>query len=48
MTASFGVSGWQSNVPQGSTLDALIAKCDEGVYASKAAGRNRVTARPIT
>jgi two-component system cell cycle response regulator len=45
VTASFGVAGWQSNVPQGSTFDALVARCDEGVYASKAAGRNCVTAR---
>ncbi len=47
VTASFGVAGWQSNVPQGSTFDALVALCDEGVYASKAAGRNCVTARPL-
>jgi diguanylate cyclase (GGDEF)-like protein len=47
VTASFGVAGWQSNVPQGSTFDALVARCDEGVYASKAAGRNCVTARPM-
>ena len=40
MTASFGVAGWKSNVLQGSTFDALVARCDEGVYASKAAGRN--------
>ncbi|HEY4370175.1 MAG TPA: diguanylate cyclase [Steroidobacteraceae bacterium] len=43
VTASFGVSGWQDTVLQGSTLDALIGRCDSGVYASKAAGRNRVT-----
>ena len=43
VTASFGVSGWKGVVPQGSTLDALIGRCDSGVYASKAAGRNRVT-----
>lgn len=42
VTASFGVSGWKGNVPQGATLDALMAKCDAGVYSSKAAGRNRV------
>jgi len=47
VTASFGVAGWQSSVPQGSTFDALVARCDEGVYASKAAGRNCVTARPM-
>ena len=47
VTASFGVAGWQSNVPQGSTFDALVARCDEGVYASKAASRNCVTTRPM-
>jgi two-component system, cell cycle response regulator len=43
VTASFGVSGWSGNVPQGATLDALMARADEGVYASKAAGRNQVS-----
>ena len=43
VTASFGASGWQAAVPSEATLDALMAKCDAGVYASKAAGRNRVT-----
>ena len=47
VTASFGVAGWRENVPQGSTFDALVARCDEGVYASKAAGRNCVTVRPM-
>jgi two-component system cell cycle response regulator len=47
VTASFGAAGWQSNVPQGSTFDALVARCDEGVYASKAAGRNCVSTRPM-
>lgn len=47
VTASFGVAGWQDKVPQGSTFDALVARCDEGVYASKAAGRNCVTPRPM-
>jgi diguanylate cyclase (GGDEF)-like protein len=47
VTASFGVAGWQNNVPQGSTFDALVARCDEGVYASKAAGRNCVSTRPM-
>jgi two-component system cell cycle response regulator len=47
VTASFGVAGWHHNVPQGSTFDALVARCDEGVYASKAAGRNCVTSRPL-
>ena len=47
VTASFGVSGWRAVVPVGATLDRLMARCDEGVYASKAAGRNRVTVEPL-
>lgn len=47
VTASFGTSGWKALVPNESTLDALMAKCDAGVYASKAAGRNRVTTEPM-
>jgi two-component system cell cycle response regulator len=47
VTASFGVSGWRKVVPQGSTFDALVSKCDAGIYASKAAGRNRVTVEPM-
>jgi two-component system, cell cycle response regulator len=47
VTASFGASGWGDKIPRGSTLDALMAKCDVGVYASKAAGRNRVTLEPM-
>ena len=43
VTASFGASGWKELVPAGATLDALMGKCDAGVYASKAAGRDRVT-----
>lgn len=43
VTASFGVSGWKGLTPHTATLDGLIARCDAGVYASKAAGRNRVT-----
>lgn len=43
VTASFGASGWSGAVPAGSLLDALLAKCDAGVYASKAGGRNRVS-----
>jgi two-component system cell cycle response regulator len=43
VTASFGASGWKEIVPAGATLDALMGKCDAGVYASKAAGRNQVT-----
>lgn len=43
VSASFGVSGWREKVPPGATLDSLMARCDAGVYASKAAGRNRIT-----
>ena len=43
VSASFGVSGWRDKVPQGATLDSLMARCDAGVYASKDAGRNRIT-----
>ncbi|WP_116808844.1 diguanylate cyclase [Steroidobacter cummioxidans] len=43
VSASFGVSGWRDKVPQGATLDSLMARCDSGVYASKAAGRNRIS-----
>jgi len=43
VSASFGVSGWRDKVPQGATLDSLMARCDAGVYASKAAGRNRIS-----
>ncbi|HEX7011458.1 MAG TPA: diguanylate cyclase [Steroidobacteraceae bacterium] len=47
VTASFGVCGWKNSVPQGASLDTLIARCDEGVYASKSAGRDRVTVVPM-
>ncbi|HKU16123.1 MAG TPA: diguanylate cyclase [Steroidobacteraceae bacterium] len=47
VTASFGVAGWKDVVPQGATFDALVGRCDEGVYASKAAGRNCVSTRPL-
>jgi two-component system cell cycle response regulator len=47
VTASFGVSGWASVVPTGATLDALMMRCDSGVYASKANGRNRVTTEAL-
>jgi diguanylate cyclase (GGDEF)-like protein len=43
VTASFGVAGWAGNAPLSASLDALIGRCDAGVYASKAAGRNAVT-----
>jgi len=47
VTASFGVSGWDGQVPQNASLDALIAHCDACVYESKSQGRNRVTTRPM-
>jgi diguanylate cyclase (GGDEF)-like protein len=47
VSASFGVSGWRDKVPQGSTLDSLMARCDSGVYASKAAGRNSITTESL-
>ncbi len=43
VTASFGVSGWQPGMVIDTALDKLIAAADTGVYASKSAGRNRVT-----
>jgi two-component system cell cycle response regulator len=48
ITASFGVSGWSDAVPELGSVDSLIAKCDAGVYASKAGGRDRVTVEPMT
>lgn len=45
VTASFGAVGWESAVPIKASLDELIARCDQCVYASKSAGRNRVTAQ---
>jgi len=47
VSASFGVSGWREKVPMGATLDSLMAQCDSGVYASKAAGRNRITTESL-
>lgn len=47
VTASFGVSGWADGVPADATLDALLARCDAGVYSSKAAGRDRVSIEPM-
>jgi diguanylate cyclase (GGDEF)-like protein len=47
VTASFGVSGWKDAAKEGTSLDALIARCDAGVYASKAGGRNRVNTESI-
>ncbi|HEY5810673.1 MAG TPA: diguanylate cyclase [Povalibacter sp.] len=47
VTASFGVSGWKGLVPTSPSFDTLIGRCDAGVYASKAAGRNRATMDPM-
>lgn len=47
VSASFGVSGWRDKVPKGATLDAVMARCDSGVYASKAAGRNRISTESL-
>lgn len=47
VSASFGVSGWMDTVPKGASLDVLMARCDSGVYASKAAGRNRITTEAL-
>jgi hypothetical protein len=47
VSASFGASGWTDATPKGASFDTLIAQCDAGVYASKAAGRNCVTANPL-
>ncbi len=43
LTVSFGVTGWDAAVPAGSVVDDMVARCDAGLYESKAAGRNRVT-----
>lgn len=43
ITASFGVSGWQGEVPFEASFDELIASCDTAVYDSKNGGRNRVS-----
>ena len=47
VTASFGVAGWKGNAPLSASLDVLIGRCDAGVYASKAAGRNKVTVEEL-
>lgn len=47
VTASFGVAGWDGFVPTTATVDGLVARADEGVYESKAAGRNRVSGKKL-
>ncbi len=44
VTASLGLVGWETAVPAQASLDELIARCDACLYASKAGGRNRLTA----
>jgi two-component system cell cycle response regulator len=39
VTASFGLARWRP----GESLDSLVARADRAMYASKSAGRNRVT-----
>lgn len=41
-TGSFGVAFYQ----KGDTVDTVIARCDQALYAAKAKGRNRVCAEP--
>lgn len=48
VTASFGVTGWEPGMSADMVLDKLIAAADTGVYASKSAGRNRVTVQSMT
>jgi len=47
VSASFGVSGWEGPVPLDGSLDTLIAHCDQGIYASKQLGRNRVSGKSM-
>lgn len=47
VTASFGVVGSEGPVASGSTMDELIAQCDECLYLSKTAGRNRTTSQSL-
>jgi len=39
LTASFGVAEWYPDEP---TIESALKRSDRGVYATKAAGRNRV------
>lgn len=47
VTASFGVTGWNANVPPDGSVDAMVARCDACVYESKAGGRNRVSSQAM-
>ncbi len=47
VTASFGVVGSEGAVGGGASMDDLIAQCDECLYMSKTAGRNRTTSQPL-
>ncbi|MEY4933002.1 MAG: hypothetical protein RLZZ403_1322 [Pseudomonadota bacterium] len=47
VTASFGVVGSEGAVIAGASMDDLIAQCDECLYMSKTAGRNRTTSQPL-
>ena len=44
VTASFGVTGWDADIPPSASVDTMVARCDACVYESKSGGRNRVTA----
>jgi diguanylate cyclase (GGDEF)-like protein len=48
ITASFGVSGWDGMVPEGSTADGLITMADSAVYHCKSNGRNQVVVRNVS
>jgi len=43
-TLSVGVAQWQP----GESIESLLQRADAALYASKAAGRNRVSVSPIT
>lgn len=43
-TFSAGVAEFSTEKMAGMTIDAIIAEADENLYASKKAGKNRVTA----
>jgi two-component system, cell cycle response regulator len=47
VTASFGVVGWEGAVSAQTSMDDLISRCDECLYDSKTAGRNRITAMSL-